>query len=206
MGVTNPVTVCGQTNYNGGQYGCQLGTGGSTWTLGPDYLPGAIAAVASWTNDNSCANTWPNNTSGASNAAWQAQSIVNLAPVVPNFYYPNTAVSGWLCRSVISNPNYNCAAHGNANPNYCPNNSSSQGQLFYANIGLSNTPPHYAVYAVDNCSNAEAVGSGNVPGYQPQVFNGTVEGMTAITDDMIGSGTIIPAQCVYRHSMTKLDG
>jgi len=205
LGANNPVTVCGQTNYQGGQYGCQLGTSGSTWTLGPEYLPGAISAVAKWTNDNSCANTYPTNTSGSSNAAWLAQSIVDQSSggagqgAVATFNYPNTAMSGWLCRSVVSNPNYNCAANGNANSNYCPNNSSPQGQIFYANIGSNNSPPHYAVYAVDNCSNAEAVGSGNVPGYLPQIFNGTVQGLTAITDDMVGSGTIIPAQCVYRH-------
>jgi hypothetical protein len=102
----------------------------------------------------------------------------------------------------VNNTTYNCAANNNGNSNVCPNNSSSQGQIFYENIGFGNSPPHYAVYAVDNCVNAEAVASGNVPGYQTLAFNGKVSGLTAITDDMVGytSGTVsIPPQCVKRH-------
>jgi hypothetical protein len=211
LGGNNPVTVCGLQNCgtapNKYQCGCQLGAGGSTWTLGPEYLPGAISAVAGWTNDSSCANTYPTNTSGSSNAAWLAQSIVDQSSggsgqgAIPTFSYPNTAMSGWLCRSVVnnSNPYYNCTTNGNANPNYCPNNSSSQGQLFYENFGPTNSPPHYDVYAVDNCTNAEAVGAGNVPGYEPAVFSGTVTGLAAITDDMVGYPPNISAECVYRH-------
>jgi len=119
--------------------------------------------------------------------------------------YPSTAVSGWLCRSVVANPNYDCAANNNNNPNSCPNNSSLQGQLFYKNIGVGNAPPHYAVYAVDGCGNAEGVASGTVPGFYPQDFGGTQSGggnaggLTAITDDMIGYAPFqIPAQCVRR--------
>jgi hypothetical protein len=61
--------------------------------------------------------------------------------------------------------------------------------------------------AVDNCGNAEGVGSGNVPGFYPQDFGGTssgggtVTGITAITDDTIGySAFQIPAMCVRRHT------
>ena len=43
---------------------------------------------------------------------------------------------------------------------------------------------------------------GNVPGYQPLIFNGTISGANAITYDMIGYSTRtanIAAQCVRRH-------
>jgi hypothetical protein len=134
----SPVTVCGQTNYNGGQYGCQLGTNGSTWTLGPTYS-GVASQVGLWTNDSTCHGPGLI-TSSASNAAWLAQSIVDQSTgATPTFTYTylSTATSAWLCRSV---------AQGDGQPN----NSSPQGQIFYAQIGQSNSPPHYDVYAVDN--------------------------------------------------------
>ncbi len=208
-GFDSPVTVCGQTNYQGGQYGCALGTGGSTWTLGPEYVSGAQTAVGKWTNDNSCAGSGA--TTSGSNTAWLNQSIVDQSSggagqgAVPTFNYPYTAMSAWLCRSVVDDVNgvsYNCAATNNGNSNYCPNNSSSQGQIFYENIGVNNSPPHYAVYAVDNCVTAEGVGAGNVPGYAPAVFNGTISGFNAIVDDMVGytsRTTEIPPQCVRRN-------
>jgi len=201
-GAAQPVTVCGQTNYNGGQYGCQLGNGGSTWALSPLYLQGANTAVGGWTNDATCAAGL--STTGTSNAKWLAQSIVDQGTgATPTFTYGSTAVSGWLCRSVKNDghPPYDCAGHNNDNPNFCPNNSSPQGQIFYANIGSSNQPPNYAVYAVDNCGNAEGVPTGNVPGYMPAIFNGNVTGINAVTYDMVGSGPPlnISAQCVHRN-------
>jgi hypothetical protein len=138
------------------------------------------------------------------------QSVVDQYSVTglgasPTFNYPNTGVSAWLCRSVAANPNYSCSANSNNNYNSCPNNSSPQGQIFYKNITSNNAPAHYAVYAVDNCDNAEAVGSGTVPGFYPLSFAGTSSGggnaggFTAITDDMIGAPSLqIPAQCVRR--------
>lgn len=135
------------------------------------------------------------------------QSNITGFGATPTFTYSNTAISGWLCRSVASNPNFSCAANNNNNYNSCPNNSSPQGQIFYKNITFNNPPPHYAVYAVDNCGNAEGVGSGTVPGFYPQYFGGNSSGggnaggFAAITDDMVGytSGTVsIPAQCVRR--------
>jgi hypothetical protein len=205
------VQVCGQTNYGGGQYGCQLG-GGSTWTLSPTYLSGANSSVGKWTNDNSCAdaNGLNQSTTGASATQWLLQSVVDQygstgQGAAPTFTYASTAVSGWLCRSVVANPNYACAANSNNNYNSCPNNSSPQGQIFYENIGVGNAPPHYAVYAVDSCGNAEGVGSGTVPGFYPQYFGGTsggggnAAGSTAITDDMVGSAPNIPAQCIRRN-------
>ena len=67
---------------------------------------------------------------------------------------------------------------------------------------MRNLPPNYAVYAVDQCANAEGVAGGTVPGFYPSEFNGTIAGVTAITYDMIGynSGTIfVQAQCFLRH-------
>jgi hypothetical protein len=155
----NPVTVCGQTNYGGHQYGCQLGKGGSTWTLTPTYLTGAKNAVAGWTNDNSCANNngKTRRTTKLSQQNWRAQSLVDQSAVTglgatPTFNYLSTGMSAWLCRSVASGTG-------------SPNNSSPQGQIFYANIGQSNSPPNYAVYAVDNCDGSEGVDAGNVPGF-----------------------------------------
>jgi len=181
------VTVCGLTNYDGGQYGCQLGPNGSTWTLSPTYLPGANVGVGKWTNDMTCANAnmQGTTTTTTSYSRWLAEdSIVDQGTgPVPTFSYPNTAMSGWLCRSVS---------------NGSPNNSSSQGQIFYANIGVSNSPPKYAVYAVDNCDTAEGVEKGTVPGFYSADFQTTPKGFDAITDDMMGLPPKIPAQCVRR--------
>jgi hypothetical protein len=193
----NSVIVCSPTSPNQG-WGCQLGNGGSTWTLLPEFVGGAQNGVQKWTNElSTCAGS--QNTSAQSNADWLKESIVDQGTgATPKFTYSNTAMSGWLCRSVYNiGVVYNCAATNNGNSNYCPNNSSPQGQLFYQNI--PNGTLHFSVYAVDFCTNAEAVGSGNVPGYQPQVFNGYVSGITAITDDMVGLAPNISPQCVRRH-------
>ena len=209
LGANTSINVCGLQNCGSGsnkyQCGCQLGTG-TTWTLGPEYLPGAIAGVATWTNDSTCANTWPTYTSAASNAQWLAESVVDLAPggssgAAPVFSYPNTGMTAWLCRSVQNPNNYNCAANNNANPNACPNNSSSQGQIYYANFGSGNLPPNYAIYAVDSCANAEGVAGGTVTGFYPNYFGppNYIQGVLAITYDMVGDGNIVPAQCVKRH-------
>jgi hypothetical protein len=202
-----PVVVCPS-----GQWGCQLG-GGSSWTLGPTYLAGPAPSVAQWTNDPYCQNTYPVATPPASNARWLAQSIVDLGTgATPSYSYPATAVSAWLCRSVYNPSNYDCAAVNNKNSHFCPNNSSPQGQIFYANIGSTNSPPHYDVYAVDQCQGAEGVDgmNSNVPGFYPQDFGGTtqgggtIQGMTAIQYDMIGYKNgqgvqILPPQCVRGH-------
>ncbi len=88
-------------------------------------------------------------------------------------------MSAWLCRTVAGGFGVS-------------NNSSPQGQIFYANFTASQQP--YAVYAVDNCQGAENVGMGTVPGY----VISNLQGGKAITDDMVGSGNIIQAQCFRR--------
>lgn len=178
------VTICPT-----GQYGCQLGSGGSPWSFSPSYL-GVAGNVGQWTNDSSCRGSA--NTTSSSNAAWLAQSIVDQSAggsgqgALPSFSYPQTGMSAWLCRSVASG--------------YQANNPSPQGQIFYANFSSASQSPKYNVYAVDNCPGAEAVAGGNVPGYQPAIFNGTVLGSSAITDDMVGNAALhITPQCVNRH-------
>jgi hypothetical protein len=197
----SPVTVCGKTDYHGGQFGCQLG-GGSTWALNPAYIQDTETKVGQWTNDALCANTFPLVTTGTENANWLAQSVVDQSTGgVPTFNYPSTAMSGWLCRSVANsgNPPYPCAANNNNNGNYCPNNSSPQAQIFYANIGQNNSPPNYAVYAVDNCVHAEGVEQGNVPGFDSAYFNGTISGSNAVVYDMVGFAPAqLAPQCTRR--------
>jgi hypothetical protein len=151
-----------------------------------------------------------NPTDAQSNLDWLKESIVDQPSIsggpTPTFTYSNTSMSAWLCRGVIDHNGYDCTANHNNNSQSCPNNSSPQGQLFYQNIASGTL--HFAVYAVDMCQNAEAVASGNVPGFYPQDFGGsssgggTIQGLNAITYDMVGytSGTIIiPAACVRRH-------
>jgi hypothetical protein len=192
-----PVTVCSPSSPNQG-WGCQLGQGGSTWTLLPEYVAGAQTGVQKWTNEvQACTSSGG---TGNSNADWLKESIVDQGTgAAPTFVYSKTSMAGWLCRSVYNRNGvaYNCAATNNGNSNYCPNNSSPQGQIFYQNIPY--LTPNFSVYAVDACSNAEGVGAGYVPGYQPLVFGGNVTGITAITDDMVGLPPTIPAMCVRRH-------
>jgi hypothetical protein len=181
-GTPAPVVVCGQTNYNGGQYGCQLGAGGLTWLQSAAYV-GVNGQVGMWTNDSTCAGQ--NTTTQASDSAWLAQSIVDQSTgATPSFTYSNTAMSAWLCRSVANNG--------------AANNSSPQGQIFYAQIGQSNSPPHYDVYAVDNCSDDEGVGGGTVPGFYPNNNTQSLTGFYDVIYDMVGNLTHnIPAQCFH---------
>lgn len=144
--------------------------------------------MAGWTNDQSC--TQQPATSAQSDAQWLKQSIVDDGTNNPVFSYPNTAMSGWLCRSVVPNSNYNCSS--NYKWNYCPNNSSPQGQIFYQKITANGAqPPAYNIYAVDSCVGAEGVGAGNVPGFG----NGTLTGMQAVEQDMAGALGFPPGQC-----------
>jgi hypothetical protein len=182
------VTICGGT-----QYGYQLG-GGSSWQQSPSYT-GVASQVGLWTNDTSCRGSA--NTSSTSNTAWLAQSIVDQSTgATPTFDYSASGLSGrsigmsaWLCRTVAGN--------GQAN------NSSPQGEIFYANIGPSNSPPHYDVYAVDGCSGSEGVGGGAAPGFYANVLAGdqpAPTGSQEIVWDMIGysnNNGRIPAQCFH---------
>lgn len=180
--------VCGQNN--GSQIGCKLG-GLAPWLNGPEYT-GAKSAIRNWTGDPSCGN--PNGTSSTSNAAWLQMSIVDGGPNSPTFSYPTTAMTAWLCQSVANSQNLDCSQSQNFN--YCPNNSSSQGQIFYQAItanGVTPTAP-YTIYAVENCPTSEGVAttSTTVPGY----LNDS-GGFNDIKYDMAGKPPNQPAMCVH---------
>jgi hypothetical protein len=184
------VTVCG-----GNQYGCFLGPSNLTWSLSPTYLQGANTSVGKWTYDSTCTSS--SGTSGASDAAWLAQSIVDQSSggagqgAVPTFSYSNTAMSAWLCRS-LQDAVPNCNG-GGYSLDACPNNSSPQGEIFYSQITQSNS--HYAVYAVDSCGGPEgaAYTNSNVPGFSPPG-----SGFQSITADMAGSAALgVTAQCTH---------
>jgi len=94
----------------------------------------------------------------------------------PTFTYSGTGTTSWLCRSVYNPNNNNCAT--NYIQKYCPNNSSPQGEIFYSQITSSNPPPHYNVYAVDNCGGSEGVIDGTVAALSGE------SGLTAIEQDI----------------------
>jgi hypothetical protein len=186
------VQVCGLQNCgtppNTYQCGCRLGTSGLTWTLEPTYLSGPNQSVGAWTNNGTCA--MGQNTSQSSYNYWLAQSIVDQAPngsdgAIPSFNYTNTSVGAWLCRSVYNPIIVQCAINFDAQ--YCPNNSSPQGQIFYANFGPNNLPPTYNVYAVDSCNGPE--GASDKHSYVSAL--GT-DGFDAIVADMETSCTHVP--------------
>ena len=100
-------------------------------------------------------------------------------------------MGGWLCRTVYNPNNYNCAAVNNNNVNYCPNNSSPQGQVFYADIGSTNSPPVYNLWAVNLCHGAEGVAGGHVGTDTGQA------GFDKIKVDMAGAN-LSGGQCFHR--------
>jgi len=189
------VTVCPS-----GQWGCQLGTG-SSWTLSPTYLAGTNHGVGAWTDDATCSNG--QTTSSQSNALWLAQSIVDQGTgAAPAFTYSHTAMSGWLCRSVANQQSaQNCSTNYVHYDEYCPNNSSPQGEVFYAQIGQSNSPPSYNVYAVDSCAGPEgATSSGaTVTALPLGPPNSYQDGYDAVKYDMIGGGPLKqPVGCFHK--------
>jgi hypothetical protein len=192
-----------------GQWGCQLGTGGSSWTLSATYLAGTNSGVGSWTDDPTCANNAGQQTTAQSNAQWLAQSIVDQAPggssgAVPVYQYSNTAMSGWLCRSVANAHSQQlCSTDYLHNDFYCPNNSSPQGEIFYNQINALNSPPAYNVYAVDSCNGPEGASSTGATVLALQIPNGqgqtvSQDGYDAIKYDMIGGGPLKqPVGCAH---------
>jgi hypothetical protein len=97
----------------------------------------------------------------------------------------------------VNNQLPNCSG-SNYNYNLCPNNSSSQGQIFYANITNDNSPPFYNVYSVDGCNGPEGVPQGTVAAILVSQ-NGQqvpIGGQSAVEQDMAG-GTTLTAQCFH---------
>jgi hypothetical protein len=165
------VTICPP-----GQTQCQLG-GTSSWTLSPTYT-GAASGVRNWTGDSSCAVPGTT-TSNASEQAWLQESIVNDGTGNPTYSYPKTTMTAWLCQSVFDG-NLCVGGQGGSPQNDCPNNSTSQAEIYYNKV----TSP-YKIYAVQNCDGPEGVA-----GMDPTVAAlGGTNGTTAIESDML-------AQCV----------
>lgn len=180
-GPIKPTPIC----YSG-QWGCGSQ---ASWSLYPTYVPNGANYVGNWTNDGSCQG--PTATSPASNARWLSQSIVDQGTgATPTFTYPSTAMSAWLCRS-LKNQYTNCTGN-NYNYDFCPNNSSPQGQIFYEQIGQTNSPPIYNIYAVDQCFGPEGAPQGNV-----SALPGNPYGQTAIQQDMAGLPNAAPGHCVH---------
>jgi hypothetical protein len=189
----SPVTICGPDSHGNPQYGCQLGSL-SYWTTSPTYVPGENTDVQTWTNDNTCANPSSGSSSATSEKAWLAQSIVDQPSVsggaTPTFTYSNTGMAAWLCRSVKNLGFIDCATDYQFE--YCPNNSSPQGEVFYNNFTASNHPPVYNVWAVDQCIGPEGAPQGGVG-----TAGGTL-GQTAIQQDMAGTSGFPPGACTHR--------
>ena len=112
-----------------------LPTNGSSWVDALSYNEkNTEANMQAWTGDPTCAGT--GTTSGASDAAWKAMSIVS--PGAQN-YFPHTAISGWVC-------------------NNSTNNSASQTYEWFSQI----TSP-WSLTAMTNCLGAENVDNATTP-------------------------------------------
>jgi hypothetical protein len=175
------VTICPP-----GQTQCQLG-GTSSWTLSPTYT-GAASGVRNWTGDSTCAAG--TTTSMASDAAWLQESIVNDGTGSPTYSYPTTAMTAWLCQTIFQQNlcvGGNQYGQGGSPQDNCPNNSTSQGEIYYAKLTSGGNLPlaSYNIYAVQNCDGPEGVS-----GTDPTVAAlGNLNGTVAIENDML-------AQCV----------
>ncbi|MFZ0419237.1 MAG: hypothetical protein WAM04_14150 [Candidatus Sulfotelmatobacter sp.] len=176
------VTIC-----PAGQFGCQLG-GTQPWVLSPTYT-GAASGVRNWTGDSTCAVP-KTTTSAASNTAWLQESIVNDGTGSPTYSYPTTAMTAWLCQSLFEG-NTCMGGQGGMPQDFCPNNSTSQGQIYYAKLTSGGNLPvqSFNVYAVQDCDGPEGV-AGTDPTVAAITVNGVPEnGTVAIENDML-------AQCV----------
>ncbi len=110
-------------------------TNGSSWADLLNYNEANTEAnMQAWTGNASCAGT--KNTSGASDAAWKAMSIVSTG-AQNNF--PNMAISGWVC-------------------NNSANNSAAQTYEWFSQL----TSP-WSLTAMTNCSGAEDVDNATTP-------------------------------------------
>lgn len=160
------VTVCPT-----GQLGCTgWPTGGVP--VSPTYLYGSETTVGYWTGDSSC-GVCPPATSNTSNQNWLNQSNVTTGA---SFSYSKTSMAGWLCASVVNQVGQDqCHQY----PQRCLNNTTSQGQIFFANFTNSNQVVTLTVNAVNNCQGSEGVENGTV--------QGGLSGMVAIENDMTGN-------------------
>jgi hypothetical protein len=126
----------------------------------------------------------------ASDAAWLQESIVNDGTGSPTYSYPTTAMTAWLCQTIFQQNlcvGGNQYGQGGSPQDNCPNNSTSQGEIYYAKLTSGGNLPlaSYNIYAVQNCDGPEGVS-----GTDPTVAAlGNLNGTVAIENDML-------AQCV----------
>lgn len=92
------------------------------------------ANMQAWTGDPTCAGS--QFTSGASDAAWKAMSVVSTGA---QMYFPHTAISGWVCNNAI-------------------NNSSSQTYEWFSQL----TSP-WSLTSMTKCTGAENVDNATTP-------------------------------------------
>ena len=137
-----------------GQFGCK----GKPWPDSPSYVGGDIRAIDRWSGNPTCNDGGP--TSASSDFEWKTMSIVD-GTNNPSFFYPQTAMAGWLCSNVATEQN----------------NSAAQGEFFYEQFVTPWQTAGYSLTRIDNCSGTEGVGNGVTPQ--------GVKGLTAISQDMI---------------------
>ena len=92
------------------------------------------ANMQAWTGDPTCAGS--KYTSGTSDAAWKAMSIVSTGA---QYYFPHTPISGWVCNNAI-------------------NNSSSQTYDWFSQL----TGP-WTLTSMTKCTGAENVDNSTTP-------------------------------------------
>lgn len=126
------------------------------------YVPSYNQAVSNWSglpaaislSDGICATSA---VSSSNYPAWAAMSIVDgsATGATPTFNFPNTTKHGWLCSTL------NQTSCGTIS---CPNNSPSEGKLFYDAVSAAEgTNPKLVVTGVTACSGAEGVAEGTDP-------------------------------------------
>jgi hypothetical protein len=110
-------------------------TNGTSWKDLVNYNEtNTEANMQAWTGDPTCAGT--KYTSGSSDAAWKAMSIVDTGA---QYYFPKMALSGWVCNNGI-------------------NNSAAQTYEWFSQI----TSP-WSLTSMTGCTGAENVDNSTTP-------------------------------------------
>jgi hypothetical protein len=167
----------------------QLGCNG--WTQGPGGEPvlqsleytDHAGDVENWSGGTSVTGpACAQNTTTTYNANWLHMSIVDLSGYAgtPNFSYPSTAMSSWLCASDVQGTQ---------------NNSGSQGMLYYQQFTQPTQINSLQINAVTGCDDPEGIATGTPPpSWQLQ---GYTTAFAAISADMTAQTQ--PGRCTKRH-------
>lgn len=145
-----PVAVCSP-----GQFGCD----GMSWLDKPQYVAGIQPLLGNLTG-HKCQSSTP--TSPQDNATWKAMSIVD-GTSRPSFFYPKTAMAGWLCSNGL-------------------NNSAAQGDIYYQKFINPNQTAQYSLTRIDGCTGPEGVDAGSTPDGK----SGFIAISTDMTDPVAG--------------------